>query len=120
MIPFTILILLLSGAIDGMVEGFEFDMRKSFERKFGVDPFGFFGSQSWKNRTLRPNIYNRLLGVFDFYHIADDLRKLLYLIAGGLIFKVAIENKWPIVITFILAYFFSGIAKKIGMNWIRK
>lgn len=37
-----------SGAVDGVVSGYEFDGRKSFERKYNVQPLSFYGSESWK------------------------------------------------------------------------
>ena len=36
-----------ASVVDGVVEGYEFDGRLSFERKWGVDAFGFWGSKSW-------------------------------------------------------------------------
>lgn len=37
-----------AGFVDGTVNGFEFDGRKSFERKWNVRPISFFGSRSWE------------------------------------------------------------------------
>lgn len=36
-----------AGLVDGVLEGYGFDGRRSFERKFGADPDGYFGSRSW-------------------------------------------------------------------------
>lgn len=40
-------VLAVAGAADGMVEGYEFDQRKSFERKYNVKKTGYFGSKSY-------------------------------------------------------------------------
>lgn len=114
-IAVLVVVLILAGSIDGMVEGFEFDSRMSFERKYKVDELSFWGSKSHKRITLNPNLYNKLLGVFDFYHVADDLRKTFYLISG--ILMCCIE--WDIIPVFLLSFIISGLAKKYAMKWIR-
>lgn len=109
----------IGGFVDGVVEGFDFDMRRSFERKWGADPYGFFGSLSFEKRHSSPNIYNRTLGTFDFYHIADDLRKVLY-IGGGI--TITIGEKRPAkhyFLDFLLSLAISSATKRAGMYWIR-
>lgn len=121
--PIAIATLCLAGLVDGILEGYGFDGRKSLERKFGVPPTSYFGSQSWKrayvgNNTdlgFKPGIV-KWLGAFDFYHHADDLRKLLYL-AGGML---ATTLKFNFFAVLIGAFLVSGIAKSLGMKWIRK
>ena len=113
----ALVLLIIAGAIDGIVEGYEFDGRKSFERKFKVKPKGFFGSHSWQKRYTKPNIWNILLGVWDFYHLADDLRKALYI--GGGMLAVLSDYRFDTIIVFIAAFIISGIPKRLGMHWIR-
>jgi len=107
-----ILICLVS-LVDGIKAGFEFDGRKSFEHKFDVDPFGFWGSLSWTRMYDHPNFYNKTFGVFDFYHVSDDVVKYGYLLSG---FLMCFINWKMILIVIILSIVF----KIIGMAWIRK
>jgi len=109
-------ILATAGFVDGVVEGYEFDGRTSFERKFGADPNGFWGSQSWRNKD---NWYARNFGVWDFYHVADDYRKLGY-ITGGVVITLGEKQKPEhILIDLAASFLISGAAKRVGMNWIR-
>lgn len=113
------ILLLLASVADGMVEGWEFDSRKSFERKYKVEPSGFWGSLSWMNKD---NLYARLFGVFDFYHVADDLRKYGYMAGAGLIAArlPAAASRWECVALVAGAVVLTIIAKRISMHWIRK
>ena len=109
----------LGGFIDGAVEGFDFQGVVSFERKWCADPYGFFGSLSFEKLQSSPNIYNRTLGTFDFYHIADDLRKVLY-IGGGI--TITLGEKRPAkhyILDFLLSLVISSATKRAGMYWIR-
>jgi len=116
----TIIILLLSGFIDGVLEGYIFDNRKSFERKFNVNPSSFWGSLSWKKLYDKPNLYNKLLGVFDFYHIADDLRKGGYLLSGILTYKYFLPVfNIHYLILFLSVFMLAASTKIIGLFWIR-
>ena len=113
-------IIAFAGLVDGMGAGYEFDSRKSFERKYGVDPNGFWGSKSWKKRYKNPNIWNRHFGVFDFYHLADDVRKVGYLSGGIMITLGGKKQKWYYYFCdFALAFAVSSATKRIGMHWIR-
>lgn len=116
-------ILALAGLVDGILEGYGFDGRKSFERKFNVKPTSYFGSQSWKRAYKDNNVdlgfksaFVKWLGAFDFYHYADKTRKLLYIIGGMLIMNL----NYNFFLLLAGAFVVSGIAKSIGMGWIRK
>lgn len=108
--------MIVASFIDGAVEGFEFDERKFFERRYNVNPYGFWGSKSWKKAQTNPNLYNKINGVFDFYHVCDDLRKYGY-IGGSILFALTAEKLFLyLIITLILTI----AAKRLGMYLIRK
>ncbi len=119
----------VGGLADGMVEGFEFDGRTSFERKYGANPRGYWGSESWRV------VYNsgepsqgfkspahKVFGAWDFYHNADDLRKLGY-VSGGIVIGIGgnkVNTKWwHYAVDFGLAFAVSSVAKSAGMYYIR-
>jgi len=118
----------VAGAADGMVDGYEFDRRKSFERKYGVSKTGYFGSQSWKRAYKGNNPDNgfksdfvRIVGAQDFYHHADDLRKIGYL-SGGVVLGLNTHrntNKWHTVADFAIGFAVSSLIKSAAMRWIR-
>jgi len=118
----------VAGVADGMVEGYEFDRRKSFERKYGVSKTGYFGSQSWKRAYNGNNPDNgfksdfvRIMGAQDFYHHADDLRKVGYLSGGVVIGTQHRKNtkKWHTVADFAIGFAVSSLTKSAAMWWIR-
>jgi hypothetical protein len=111
-----IITLFFAGLIDGILEGYGFDGRKSFERKYKVNPLGFWGSKSHLKAYTDPNIYNKLLGVFDFYHVADDLRKGGYILSCILLGYYLDIN---LILLIIGAYVISAVPKIFGMAWIR-
>jgi len=118
----------VAGAADGAVNGYEFDGRKSFERKFNVSKTGYFGSESWKNvyKNGDPEQgfksgFHRKMGAFDFYHHADDLRKIGY-ISGGVVIGLNAHrntNKWHTVADFAVGFAVSSLTKSAAMWWIR-
>lgn len=118
----------VAGAADGAVEGFEFDGRKSFERKYGASKTGYFGSQSWKRSYKGNNPDNgfksdfvRIMGAHDFCHHADDLRKIGY-ISGGVVIGLNTHkntNKWHTVADFAIGFAVSSLTKSAAMWWIR-
>ena len=114
----AIITLLLSGLIDGILEGWSFDGRKSFERKYNVDNNGFWGSDRHERAQTDPNLYNKLWGTFDFYHMADKARKGGYLLSGFLILENSTFEIHTLLL-FIGAYTVSAATKIIGMEWIR-
>lgn len=117
-----------SGAVDGVVSGYEFDGRRSFERKYSVKPLSFFGSESWKRAypNNNPNLKQvplwRIAGAPDFYHVADDVRKVGY-ISGGIVIGMsgakANTKWWHYAVDFGASLAISGIGKAAGMYWIR-
>jgi len=118
----------VAGAADGAVNGYEFDGRKSFERKFNVSKTGYFGSQSWKRAYKGNNPDNgfksdfvRIVGAQDFYHHADDLRKIGYLSGGVVIGTQHRKNtkKWHTVADFAIGFAVSSLTKSAAMWWIR-
>lgn len=114
-------VLSFAGTIDGIVEGYEFDGRTSFERKYGVTPNGYFGSRSWEKAHTKENLYTKYFGAWDFYHNADDARKIGY-IGGGVIIGIGsrVNTKWWHYAVDVAASFaVSGAAKSAGMFWIR-
>lgn len=121
--------LAVAGAADGMVEGYEFDQRKSFERKYNVNKTGYFGSQSWKSAYKDGNVDNgfksgfvRTFGAQDFYHHADDLRKIGYM-SGGIVVGIGgnkiNSKKWYYIIDFAAGFAISAATKSASMRWIR-
>ena len=119
----------VAGAADGMVEGYSIQYRKSFERKYRVSKTGYFGSESWKRAYKDGNVDNgfksdfvRIAGAQDFYHHADDLRKIGYLSGGVVIGTQHRKNtkKWHTVADFAIGFAVSSITKSAAMWWIRK
>ena len=127
----SIIFVAVASIADGMVEGFEFDGRGSFERKFGVDPKGFWGSKS--HVITQQNFWNKHLGKFDFYHVADDIRKFFYLLSsliGGtntdvindILLYIVTSPGLPLKYTvlFITLFLVGSVFKRLAMAWIRK
>lgn len=92
--------LALSSFTHGFVEEYEFSGRHYFEDVFGADPYGFWGSQSWREIYVNgdPNQgfkswWHRKRGAWDFYHVADDYRRW-GLITGGAIVSYATIEKY--------------------------
>lgn len=111
MLIYTIptIIICLASFIHGVVEGYEFDGRKSFERKWNIPPISFWGKFSHQNKTK----FSRYFGVIDFYHVADDLRKYLFILSGYWL----VGLKWyEILIVLILGL----ISMQSGLQWVRK
>jgi len=118
----------VGGISDGMIEGYGFDGRKSFERKYNAKKTGYFGSESWRSvykngdpeQGFKSSLH-RNMGVFDFYHHADDLRKIGYL-SGGVIIGLNAHrntNKWHTVADFAIGFAVSSLTKSAAMWWIR-
>lgn len=111
-----------AGFVDGIVEGYEFDGRRSWERKYGVSPdHPFWGSNSWKSKNTA---WEKNFGVFDFYHVADDLRKIGY-ISGGIVIgiggaKRTRQKPHHYFYDFALSFAISGAFKAAGMYYIRR
>lgn len=109
-----------AGFVDGVVEGFEFDGRRSFERKWGVEQYGFFGSMShasewttWEKTKMSQS---------DFYHLADDVRKWGYISGGYMLGKAGRNNKRWVhdVFDVLIVGVASGIWKSAGMYYVRE
>jgi len=104
--------------MDGILEGYQFDGRKSFERKWGSDPYGFWGSKSWQ---ATHTWYAKTMGVPDFYHMADDTRKIGY-ITGGVMIGIGMkDNKkwWHYALDIGISAVVSAGAKQVGLIWVR-
>ena len=123
--------LILASLADGIVEGYEFDGRKSFERKFGVKPISYSGSESWrlayKNNDVaqgHKNTWTKFAGASDLYHHLDDLRKFGY-ISGGIFItlgskKGKFKDVWKShLIDFAVYSIASSVSKSAGMRWVR-
>lgn len=115
-------LLSLASFVDGFVEGYEFDNRSYFERKTGASPTGRFGSRSWERRYTHPNSWNRYMGVLDFYHIADDARKYLYISGSVTIGISAYKNNGSIkhhLMDAGISLLASSFFKSLGMRIVR-
>lgn len=105
-------ILAAAGFVDGVVEGFDFDGRTAFERKYNADPYGYFGRYQHKKKCgWKP--------FCDFYHDADDFRKLGY-ISGGVLITLGEKQNWKhLLIDLGVGLLVSSGAKRIGLHYIR-
>lgn len=124
------LALLAVGAFaDGVLQGYEFDGRTSFERKWGASPTGFWGSRSWAKRYrngdpaqgLSHPVYQHL-PVFDFYHVGKFVANYAT-VSGGLLLGVGgqLKNKsvWHWLLDGALAWGTCSAARQVGLWWIR-
>lgn len=112
----------VAGFADGVVERWEFQGRKKFEEKWGVDEYGFWGSRSWEKLYSDPNIWNINMGVFDFYHVMDDVRKVGY-IGGGVMIGIGGGRKEKLkyrLIDFGIGLVISGGMKMVGDRMMDK
>jgi hypothetical protein len=120
----------IGGITNGMLQGYEFDGRMSFERKYNVDPRGYWGSQSWARRYRDFNPAHGLahpaykhLPVFDFYHTAQIIHHHS-LVTGGIIVGIssAYTNKkwWHYGLDLAASTFINSASQSIGLRWIRK
>lgn len=119
----------IGGAADGMVEGYTFDGRTSFERKWNASRYGFWGSESWRmvyrngqpEQGFKTPLHN-WAGAADFYHVADDTRKFGY-ISGGILIGIGgakVNTKWwHYAADFGIGFTLSAISKAGAMYWIR-
>ena len=113
------LVICAAGFVDGAVEGYEFDSRLSFNRKWGVDKYSFFGSHSWDSNW---NSWEKFRGSqFDFYHLADDTRKVGYVAGGFMMGRASLKNKRKVhnFFDYTIAFVCSGIWKSAGMYYVR-
>lgn len=117
------------GLKDGLVEGYEFDGRKSWERKRGVSHYSQRGSQSWRSVYIDGNPelgfkskFHKWMGAWDWYHRNDDYRKIGY-ISGGIIIGIngyKVNTKlWHYAADFAIGWAVSATAKSVGMKFIR-
>lgn len=119
----------IGGAADGIFQGYGFENRTSFERKYGVDPYGFWGSQSWRNvykggepaNGFKSPIH-RWMGAVDAYHMFDDMHKWCYM-SGSVVLGIggAKSNTkwWHYAADFTISFALSAVAKSAGMAYIR-
>lgn len=122
-------VVVIGGFADGVVEGYEFDGRTSFERKWGADPEGFWGSQSWRLAYKNgdpdqgyKNLFTQVYGSPDFYHLADDVRKYSYITGSISVGIGAGRNNtrwWHYALDFGISFAVSGLTKRAGMTWVR-
>jgi len=117
------------GATDGLLEGYHIDNRTSFERKYNAKRYGFWGSESWRMVYKGGNPDNgfkspvhKWLGATDFYHIADDVRKVGY-ISGGLVIGISAgrtnQKLWHYAADFAISFALSAASKSIAYKYIR-
>jgi hypothetical protein len=119
----------VGGAADGLLEGYLHDGRTSFERKWKVSKTGFWGSESWRSVYVGGNPENgfksdfiRWTGANDFYHFADDTRKIGY-ITGGVTLGIggtkANTKWWHYAVDFGISFAASAISKSAAYYYIR-
>lgn len=119
----------LSSVIDGAVERFDHGNRKYFQDRYNVDPYGFWGQESWRKLYINndpkfgvKSKFYKTIGVYDFYHVSDKIRKTGY-ITGGIIIGISGHkvNKKPIhyVFDFLLTMGVSMVGRRIGYNYMR-
>lgn len=112
-----IILILIAAILDGMRTGWIHDGRKSFERKFNVDPYGFWGSESWRmiykdgdpDKGAKSWLHYNI-GAMDFEHFSDRTYKICYIVGGFL------TGTW---IYLGIAIALSILAKRTAMRWIR-
>ena len=119
----------VGGVADGLLEGYLHDGRTSFERKWGANKTGFFGSESWRMVYNDGDPENGLktplhgwAGAMDFYHITDDSRKVGY-ITGGITLGIGgakVNQKWwHYALDFGISFAASAISKSAAYYYIR-
>lgn len=119
----------VGGIADGLLEGYLHDGRTSFERKWNANKTGFFGSESWRmvyklgdpEKGFKTPLHG-WAGALDFYHIADDTRKIGY-VTGGIILGIggAKTNTkwWHYAVDFGVSFAASAISKSAAYYYIR-
>jgi hypothetical protein len=118
----------VGGAADGLLEGYLHDGRTSFERKWGVSKTGFWGSESWRSVYVGGDPekgfksgFIRWTGANDFYHFADDTRKIGY-ITGGITLGIGTKANtkwWHYLADFGISFAASAISKSAAYYYIR-
>lgn len=115
-------IIALAAFNDGALERWGFGGRKAFEVKFGVSPDSFFGSESWKAYYENPNVWNKIMGVFDFYHVSDDVRKMGYIAGGVILGRGGAKVNTSLshyLIDYTVAMAVSGFVKRVGDKLVK-
>lgn len=118
----------VGGASDGLLEGYLHDGRTSFERKWNASKTGFWGSESWRSVYKDGEPSNGFktpirgwFGAKDFYHIADDTRKIGY-ITGGITLGIGtkVNTKWwHYAADFGISFVTSALSKSAAYYYIR-
>lgn len=118
----------VGSAADGLLEGYLHDGRTSFERKWNANKAGFWGSESWRSIYKDGEPSNGLktplhgwVGAKDFYHVADDSRKVGY-ITGGVMIGIGtkVNTKWwHYAVDFGISFAASAISKSAAYYYIR-
>jgi len=119
----------VGGIADGLLEGYLHDGRTSFERKWDADKTGFFGSESWRmvyklgdpEKGFKTPIHS-WAGALDFYHIADDTRKIGYMVGGvtlGIGGAKTNQKWWHYAVDFGISFAASAISKSAAYYYIR-
>lgn len=119
----------LGGAANGMLQGYEFDGRASFERKWGKSQTGFWGSLSWTKRYRDGNPAYGLahpayvvLPVADFYHVTQVVHHHS-LVTGGVLVGIgggfSRQKWWHYLIDIGLSAAVNSTAQAAGLWWIR-
>lgn len=114
-------VLIIASIADGLVEGWEFGGRRAWEIKFGVAPRSFWGRNSYLRafKNFDPaqgpkNIYTKMFGAWDFYHLADDIRKFGY-IGGGIMITIGAKGqKWQHILLDAVIYSIGTTLAKSG------
>jgi len=122
--------------VDGVRTGWIHDNRKSFERKWGADPNGFWGSESWRQIYVDgdpanglKSYWHRQVGAIDFEHFSDRYYKSAYICGGTLIGIGITKNARPEgdwlernqywIFDLLITFGVSTLSKRAGMRWVR-
>jgi len=119
----------VGGIADGLLEGYLHDGRTSFERKWNANKTGFFGSESWRmvyklgdpEKGFKTPLHS-WAGALDFYHIADDTRKIGYMVGGvtlGIGGAKTNQKWWHYAVDFGISFAASAISKSAAYYYIR-
>ena len=119
----------VGGFTNGLLQGYEFDGRTSFERKWGASPTGFWGSLSWTQRYVDGNpaygvksLAYRYLPVPDFYHVTQITHHHA-LVTGGIFVGIGAarsNRRWEhYALDLLVSAVVNSAAQSAGLYYIR-
>lgn len=116
-----------SGVLNGIRQGYEFDGRTSFERKYHFDPYGYFGSLSWTRRYVNGIVNDGVKPLYKYFPVPDLYHTLEIMshtgfTTGGIVIGIGSRtNKKPIhyLMDFGLAMAVNMVSIQIGYYYVR-